>query len=364
MIYFVILRMGRKWLPLCFVLVNLLNSSSSRVSCFERIWESDCIISSDDQRKLLSSVEKMRLNYKGPQTIQRFLINPYRYCLNYKRLGHHNKTSGEDRSETRDFGLSTHLACLPTDYYIPSTGEPAKRSSYINGVNCVDPEFTDVYTSLDGILNAFVPLFEKVLTDLHRNHPLPRRIVGTCHYSEWDEPESPDFSDDDEALSSYLSELKLWSMNRPIELPDISESGYLGTLHRRQFHVSLAGKTLQVYYSLMEYDLVSSSSHQPSIFVDHGIFWGEKMTILPPTSWTVEGMKNENVVACGYYVCSLVMILHSIVRTIQMLTEYRIGKCRGHKNRIPYGSHFPPQIHGWRCRRNFTHMGFRRWRLL
>ena len=116
--------------------------------------------------------------------------------------------------------------------------------------------FVDVYESFDKTLNSFVSLFEKVLTDLHRNNPLPQRIRGSSYYTQWDEPESPEFSDDEEALSSYMRDLNLWALIRPINLPDIPKNGYPGNLHHRNFRVRLNGKMLQVYYKLTEYRLV------------------------------------------------------------------------------------------------------------
>lgn len=303
---FAIPAMERRFylLPSIFISLTLW---SSQVSCFERIWESESLFSLDEQRNIQSSVEKMRTHYAGPGGLHRFLINPYRHCLIYDRIGRHwGNISVENALSDRDFCVSRFAAFLPTDYHVPSTGGAAKRLSYINGVNCVDPEFEEVNASLDNVLNAFIPLFEKVLTDLHRNHPLPRRIAGTCHYSEWDEPESPDFSDDEEALSSYLNDLNLWSLNRPIDLPDVPASGYPGNLHRRQFHVSLAGKTLQVIFMLREYNLVRPFLRD-CVYLLMDIYFQHEGLETPPADWTVEGMKNESVVACGYHICSLVL---------------------------------------------------------
>ena len=57
------------------------------------------------------------------------------------------------------------------------------HKSYINNI---DPFLTEVYKTLELVLARFIPLFELVLTDLHRSNPLRQRILGTYHYRVWD----------------------------------------------------------------------------------------------------------------------------------------------------------------------------------
>jgi hypothetical protein len=101
-----------------------------------------------------------------------------------------------------------------------------------------------------------VPLFSHVLTDLHRNNPHPRRIQGHCRYIEWDEPEPPEHSDDEDGWSAYERDVRHWVMHRPIEIPDVPTNGYPGGLESRKYAVDLHGRTLQVVVHVSEIRLV------------------------------------------------------------------------------------------------------------
>lgn len=123
-------------------------------------------------------------------------------------------------------------------------------------INNVDPSLTDLYVAIEDALASSVPLFERVLTDLHRTNPLRQRIPGSCRYTEWDEPDPPDDSEDEEGWFLYEREMRSWSLQRPLELPDIPKVGYRGGLETRRHVVSLRGRDIEVIVKVTEIHLV------------------------------------------------------------------------------------------------------------
>ncbi|KAF7971517.1 hypothetical protein HWV62_20910 [Athelia sp. TMB] len=144
-------------------------------------------------------------------------------------------------SYMRDYSVSKEFAFLPTDFSISTAGH-VKALSYINNLH---PGETKAMQGLENLLERCLPLFSHVLTDLHRNNPLYQRIKGSCRYTEWDEPEPPDHSDDEEGWVAYERDVRLWIMKRPIELPDVPSGGYKGGLESRRHTVELLGRNLQ-----------------------------------------------------------------------------------------------------------------------
>lgn len=126
--------------------------------------------------------------------------------------------------------------------------------SYINGV---EPALTHIYDGLERTLCRLIPLFERVLTDLHRSNPLPQRIKGSYRYRVWDEPEPPEDSDDEEAWEQHSRDVRQWTLYRPIEIPDVPAEGYSGELTRRRIHrTRLHGRRLQVIIKVTDVVLV------------------------------------------------------------------------------------------------------------
>lgn len=152
----------------------------------------------------------------------------------------------------RDYSVSKEYAFLPTDFSVSSTGR-VEALSYINNL---DPRQTTLYHGIELLLEKSIPLFSHVLTDLHRNNPLYQRIKGPCRYTEWDEPEPPDHSDDEEGWVIYERDIRLWIMQRPIQLPDVSPAGYRGGLESRRHIVDLSGRTVQMVVHAYEICLV------------------------------------------------------------------------------------------------------------
>jgi hypothetical protein len=209
------------------------------------------------------------------------LIDPSLHCLVY---GHTLVCDTRHPEGLRPQPAPSHLGSyfvsqkfvfLPTDFSISALGH-VRFLSYINNI---DPKDTTLYCDMEKLLESCVPLFSHVLTDLHRNNPLPQRIQGYCRYTEWDEPEPPEHSDDEDGWSTYERDVQHWvivsffplskllpafliflslilTQHRPIELPDVPANGYPGGIESRKYTVDLYGRTLQVIVDVSEIRLV------------------------------------------------------------------------------------------------------------
>lgn len=239
--------------------VDAYEDSPSQVSCFERIWESDCLLDTPDLDALNTELSRIS-DHTRPATndlMTAYLIDPYSCNLIYGRTlvldVRHSALNVElPPSHLGNYFTAQKSVFLPTDFSVSSTGS-VKALSYINNLH---PRKVKAYLAIEKLLGACIPLFGHVLTDLHRNNPLPQRIKGACRYTEWDEPEPPEHSDDEEGWSSYEHELRRWVMHRPLTLPDVPLNGYPGGLEQRKHTVNLNGRKLQVVVNVFENRLV------------------------------------------------------------------------------------------------------------
>ncbi|KAJ3829194.1 hypothetical protein F5880DRAFT_1620787 [Lentinula raphanica] len=253
-----------------------------QVSCFERIWESSRILDPSSLSVLNNEFSSLKSRKVVSQELSTLPIidstqNPlvYRHTL----VASPSLRTWPPPQLTDMYTLSRRYALLPSNAQISPSGK-VEFTSYINDLDRQHHETT--YQLLQEALTSFIPLFEHTLTDLHRNNPLPQRIPGTCRYTVWDEPDAPEHSDDEEEWVNYERELRQWSLNRPINLPDVPLTGYAGGLERRRHLVSLKSKKLQFIVNVSEYRTIPGQ------------------TEFPGTLWHVEGMLNERIVACGY----------------------------------------------------------------
>jgi hypothetical protein len=252
------------------LLPRLLTSLLSQVSCFERIWESDTLLSdlvNDNLRRSLSELEHLSTCTRTEDGNTVNLIDPMLYCLVYNRTlvsyNHRAPRPIPSPPKTDIYTVCPSFALLPSDVHVFASGQ-VKFLSYVNNLD--RDEHTPLYTLLEATLARFIPLFEHTLTDLHRNNPMHQRIPGRCKYTVWDEPETPEYSDDEEGWSTYERELRHWVLNRPIQLPDISKTGYSGGIEDRKLTISLRGKRLQVLVDVTETRLVFAVSCPEDLF--------------------------------------------------------------------------------------------------
>jgi hypothetical protein len=157
---------------------------------------------------------------------------------------------------------SQHFALLPTDVKV----SPSGSASFLSYVNNIHPENVSLLSGLQSVLTKTIPLFEHVLTDLHRSNPLRQRIEGVCQYIVWDEPESPDHSDDEEGWAAWERDVRHWTLHRPLQLPEVPIGGYPGGLEKRRHRVSLCGRQLQLIINISETQLVCSFLFLPKTF--------------------------------------------------------------------------------------------------
>ncbi|KAF4611701.1 hypothetical protein D9613_004111 [Agrocybe pediades] len=261
-----------------------------QVSCFERIWESDSLLSSASIRNLSMALDELRTRNTSSREHHalNYFIDPALYPLVY------NKTLVSQRDgkllpipspiSSDIYTVSSRFALLPADVSVGATTGSVKFTSYINNLHPGD--YGKAYELLETLLGGFIPLFERTLTDLHRNNPLTPRISGGYRYLVWDEPEPPDHSDDEDGWIIYEKEMRQWALNRPINVPDIPATGYKDGIEVRKHQVNLKGRSLQFIVSAYEISL----SPENSSYVG--------------TTWHVEGMKNNRIVASGFYCLS------------------------------------------------------------
>jgi hypothetical protein len=234
----------------------------SQASCFDRIWESDSLLDPRGRDELKNTLFALRPSgTTAGDDVTVYLIDHMLYSLVYNKtlVSHLNGKVYRPipaPPSTDIYTVSPHFMLLPSDVYVSADATSAKFLSYINNLHPI--EHLAIYAQLEHLLAGFIPLFERTLTDLHRNNPLVQRIPGRCHYTVWDEPEPPEYSDDEEGWVTYESEMREWALNRPIDLPDVPDAGYSGGLEKRRRSISLRGRTIQIIVSASEITLVSA----------------------------------------------------------------------------------------------------------
>lgn len=210
------------------------------------------------------------------------------------------------------FGVSRRFSYIATPFTISSVQEPprAVAQSYINNI---DPDNQVLYEDIQVLLAKCIPLFEHVLTDLHRNSPLRQRITGTYAYTVWDEPDEPEESDDEQAWQEFHLIMAHWSLNRPISLPDVPREGFVHK-PKSSFMVSLRGRTVKVIVRVSKLRLVSCTLSMSFRQITHIIQYSGGV-VFHKTPWHVEGMRNDHIVACALYCTEMVGVFDPLFMT-------------------------------------------------
>lgn len=234
----------------------------SEVSCFDRIWETTSPVDSSLLGSLqggLNLVRSPRLH--SLESTVHDVVDPQRHALAYGRslVRHTDDTLNPIQPPAfseENYTISPHYACIPTLLRVSPSSAPIQVSalSYINGI---PPTARSLYRNIEQLLATSIPLFEHVLTDLHRSNLLCHRIPGTCRYTTWDEPLTPQHSDDEEGWANYEKEMRQWALNRPLEYPDVPEDGYPGGLEERKYRADLRGRNLKVIVKVTDIHIVS-----------------------------------------------------------------------------------------------------------
>jgi hypothetical protein len=210
-------------------------------SCFDRIWEGHQL-----PTELVSSisVDLDRLYKQGLPVSQdasgRFpLVHPHSHPLIHGRtLVRQHKPLDEKSScmtftraeppDRRNNFHNLHSTFLPTTFRVPSrAADSLLAESYINGI----PPFPSHHILRNNILELLhrtVPLFENVLTDLHRHNTAfirPRIRDGYRHTNAHEAPpekpgqvpgDTTDDEQDEDAWFDYRWRLSCWEASRKV----------------------------------------------------------------------------------------------------------------------------------------------------
>ncbi|QRV92099.1 hypothetical protein RhiJN_20117 [Ceratobasidium sp. AG-Ba] len=284
--------------------------TGAEVACYDLIWKSDRLISPQLKDNLISGVSELE---NVPESEKDWhpdsngtvldLVHPSLYPIVYGRTlaypseqvtreadnletmsppEYHIPESRSRGQRTSNYHLSKKFQWLPTDFIVSEDSKSVKSVSYINNLH--PDEHSNLHSTIERIIGAFIPLFERVLTDsVPKNKAVPTRTNNSYQYDVTDYAPNPDYSEHGD-MEEYERLYQEWEDGRPIQLPDVSPEGYvLGSLESRDTWYSLAGRTIQVIVKLANIHL---SPEKPE-------YTGG--------SWHIEGMGNEAIAASGIY---------------------------------------------------------------
>ncbi|BGP49307.1 hypothetical protein JCM10450v2_005191 [Rhodotorula kratochvilovae] len=262
-----------------------------RASCFDGVYESDTLVPPELLAQLKTHVARLEAEppfgepdwHPGSDAQVLDLVHPSLFPLRYGITP--VREVGEDGSVGKTVGMapeprnaihstSKKYQWLPADFDVDAEGKTT-ISSYINNLHPV--EDAAFYPVLAALFDRFLPLFERVLSDLQV--PPPHRIpvdyeVATSWYGEMpDDLSDGGWEDWDEKKVIKLPEPKVF------ELPSDDER----RKKEEQPAFPLKGRKLQVIVKLANIHL---SPEKPDY---------------PGGVWHVEGMQNEEIVASGIY---------------------------------------------------------------
>ncbi|KAG8740256.1 hypothetical protein FRC10_004556 [Ceratobasidium sp. 414] len=296
--------------------------TGAEVACYDHIWQSDKLIPAPLKDKLVAGVAKLedvpdseKDWHPRSNNLVLDLVHPSLYPIVYGRtLAYPEGSTDRDATKLKPipppylpkdmywkrekhYQISPKFQWLPTDFVVSGDGKSVKSISYINNLH--PDQHGDLYTTIEGLIGAFIPLFERVLTDsIPTNHAVPARTENLYSYDEEYKPE-PDWSYP--VPDGYEELYQEWAKNRPIRLPDVSSEGYvLGSLEKRDTWYSLAGRTIQVIVKLANIHLVSVAVSSRGVDTEEARQTPEKPEY-SGGSWHIEGMLGEAIAASGIY---------------------------------------------------------------
>ncbi|KAI0708785.1 hypothetical protein C8T65DRAFT_576237 [Cerioporus squamosus] len=177
------------------------------------------------------------------------------------------------------FAHSAKYQWLPTDFETPGAGV-AWPLSYINNLHPI--KHRDLYPTISSILGRFVPLFERVLSDVIR--PEPDGVIKAdprTWYDHLEEPEFEDDDDDEEGIEEWEETYKWPLIPEPPPFQPPRDDGV------PRLSMTDLGSTIQVIVKMASIVLTPEQPRYAG------------------GAWHVEGMANERIVATGlyYYAC-------------------------------------------------------------
>ncbi|KAJ7083091.1 hypothetical protein B0H15DRAFT_923966 [Mycena belliarum] len=269
---------------------------------FDAIWYSDRLVSKEASRLLCEEVAKLE---NVPDVLKDWhpgsngqvldLVHPSLYPIIYGRTRSGSNLvplqppAPVDSEHYASNALSKKYCWLPSDFSVDAaTGSVTLISPYINNL---DPKkHQPLYRLIESITASFVPLFERVLSqingkdqDLYRNVPPGSgRIMVERTFGTWSGYSFkcagitvPCIWRDGEVKRSLRK-------TAPKVLPEAYKE-YTGALEKTIVPYSLRGRTIQCIIKLANIHLTPENSEYKG------------------GSWHVEGMINERIVASGIY---------------------------------------------------------------
>jgi len=206
------------------------------------------------------------------------------------------------------YTTSERYLWLPTDAHVDAQTNRVTFGSYINNLH--PTRHAALYPVLASILERFLPLFERVLTELKNPEPLLIR-ADAC---EWEERPSgwttPTLASDDDRNDGEDRKMSAGEESAPDDEEDVRHrifprdpEPFRPRVLMPRHQVTLAGRTLQVIVKLAEIVL---TPERPTY--DGGV-------------WHVEGMRSESIVASGIYYVASNNISESLLEFRQVVLE-------------------------------------------
>ncbi|KAG9012311.1 hypothetical protein FRB90_006721 [Tulasnella sp. 427] len=185
-----------------------------------------------------------------------------------------------ERSWVAHWAVSKKFTWIPTDFEIAKDGSSAKALGYINNLH--PSRSPELYKVVEALVARFSFLWDRVLTDLHPDNPIPYRIRGRYEWIEDEEKPEPD-EDDFEVYEQYEEAHDRWEESRTLITPSVPLEGYTKDISERKEVYSVQGRKVQVIVKLANIILTPEKPKYPG------------------GSWHVEGMINERIIASGIY---------------------------------------------------------------
>ncbi|KAF8601420.1 hypothetical protein BDV93DRAFT_475556 [Ceratobasidium sp. AG-I] len=282
--------------------------TGAEVSCHDRVWQSDRLVPPLLRDRLIAGVSKLENvpdaekdwhPRSNGQVLD--LVHPSLYPIVYGRtLAYPDDSNDRDpsmleavpipplpplkpswyRTPDQNYHISLRFQWLPTDFQVSEDGKSVKSLGYINNLH--PDEHKELHKTIEELVGAYIPLFERALTDsIYENYAVPNRVSSGYESRDPDlpEPHYDDFEDEDK----YEKARDEWDEQRIIVAPDIVHDYVLGSLEKRGIRYELAGKTIQVIVKLANIYLTPESPEYPG------------------GTWHVEGMSNESIAVSGIY---------------------------------------------------------------
>jgi hypothetical protein len=175
------------------------------------------------------------------------LVHPSLYPVVYGRTLRSSRGSEApeviDAPEEESYFVSQEFQWLPSDFAISDSGEVTLKSSYINNIHSV--RHAKLYNVVPKVLQCAVPMFERVLSDLHRRQ-IPERIsTSGCV---WDDSTPYPDDENEEEMAEYEDDEDAWLEKQPMNLPQAAK--YRRGLEVVEKTVSLNSTTIQCIVKL------------------------------------------------------------------------------------------------------------------